>query len=231
MTRSENRCDSEPFRQRTRARHALSIPIAWLALGLTGCRTGAPAPFPTATTLPREPRHPDGVAIDRPTDLPGVDDTSAEYITSLRTPLGDDVALSVVARFFAAVAHEDNDALAALLTRDATVAALSSASAPSLGSAALSWANRFRKLDYTRVATADVYGPATIEIGRRHEHPGIDPTRGVASGVDDELRLRVPILTATKGPERLFGEEVLFVLRRDGDTYRIARLAERFNLP
>jgi hypothetical protein len=48
---------------------------------------------------------------------------------------------------------------------------------------------------------------------------------------DDDVLVRVPIVTTRLGQERLFGEEVLLWLRRDGSTYKIARTMEDFQLP
>ena len=42
--------------------------------------------------------------------------------------------------------------------------------------------------------------------------------------------VRVPILTPHVGAERLFGDEMVLWLRRDGDRYRIYRVLEDFQL-
>ena len=42
--------------------------------------------------------------------------------------------------------------------------------------------------------------------------------------------VRVPILTTHVGAERLFGDEILLWLRRDGDRFRIYRVQEDFQL-
>ena len=47
---------------------------------------------------------------------------------------------------------------------------------------------------------------------------------------ENDVVIRLPILTPRIGQDRLFGEEMIFWLRRDNDRYRIYRILEDFQL-
>ena len=47
---------------------------------------------------------------------------------------------------------------------------------------------------------------------------------------DDDVVIRAPIITTHAGADRLFGDEIIFWLRRDGDRYKIYRILEDFQL-
>jgi hypothetical protein len=146
---------------------------------------------------------------------------------TLRAPLGTDLALATVASFFQAVVREDEDRIESLFARSAVVitpATATSGSAPP--GAALFWAHRFKRLDYTRLASELVYRESEVEI--LHD-PG--DTDAPSDDADADLVVRVPIATPRVGLDRLFGDEMVLFLRRDGDAYRIQRAQEDFQLP
>ena len=45
-----------------------------------------------------------------------------------------------------------------------------------------------------------------------------------------DVLIRVPIATSHVGSDRLFGDEIIFWLRREGDRYKIYRTLEDFQL-
>ena len=47
---------------------------------------------------------------------------------------------------------------------------------------------------------------------------------------ETDVVIRLPILTSHAGSDRLFGDEMIFWLRRDGDRYKIYRVLEDFQL-
>jgi hypothetical protein len=183
----------------------------------------------------KERRHPDGVAIDPVGAPPPARDHAAvaDGLVTLRTPLGADRAVATVDELFRKVVVEDGDGLEAIFTRDAV--ALSPAAGGGSGqspSALLLWQGRFRKLDYTKLAGEPIYREAELQIFRAADalealpHPSVHPE---ALGENDVV-VRVPILTTRIGSERLFGDDLVLWMRRDGDRYRIYRILEDFQL-
>ncbi len=179
-------------------------------------------------------RHPDGVAIDPASSPPPARDhvSSADGLVTLRTPLGADRAVATVDELFRKVVVEDGEGLEALFTRDAVAVSPTPGGPGQSPSALLLWQSRFRKLDYTKLAGELVYRDAEIQLFRAGDtvdalpHPSVHPE---ALGADD-IVLRVPILTTHMGSERLFGDELVLWMRRDGDRFRIYRVLEDFQL-
>lgn len=205
-----------------------SPPLAALiGLSLAAC---SPATLPDVTR-----RSPDGVAIDPISAPPAARDQAqvADGLVTLRTPLGIDRALVMVQELFRAVVVEDGDAVKQLLDKDAR--AITGASGGGSGQTHKVedfWQNRFRKLDYTKLAGDLIYRDTELTIYRAEDaldtppHPAIhlDALRG------NDVIIRVPILTTRIGADRLFGDEIVLWLRRDGDHYRIYRMLEDFQL-
>ncbi len=100
-------------------------------------------------------------------------------------------------------------------------------------SAALFWEQRFRKFDYGKLAGEVVYREAELEIYRADDVLEAPPHRAIRTESlnDNDVVIRAPVVTARSGQERLFGEEVVFWLRRDGERYKIFRLLEDFQIP
>jgi len=210
----------------------VAVACSVAASGACG-RRAAPGPdFPTSSELPAAPRRPDGVAVDPATELPPSSD-AAQARTSLvvlRPPLPEKEARRLVAAFFRCIVGEDMDAMAELLTSDAVASARSRTSAPSLLEY---WRGRTHHLKYHNLATQTVYSDAQVEIYRYDDLDGAAPgrpARSPAMGRSD-LLVRVPIASVRAGSDRLFGDEILLVLRRDTDRFRIREAIEDFQLP
>jgi hypothetical protein len=62
----------------------------------------------------------------------------------------------------------------------------------------------------------------TIAVGRPERPPEMSRS---------DLLLRVPMLVVRAGSDRAFGDEILFLLRRDKDRFRIRQTTEDFQLP
>lgn len=187
-----------------------------------------------ASTLPdARRRSPDGVAIDPVSAPPAPRDRGdvADGLVTLRTPLGADRAIAAVEDFFRKVVQEDGDGLEALFTRDA-IAITSLTGSGQTPQASTFWQGRFRKLDYTKLAGEVLYRDAEISVYRTEDvidappHPAIR-AESIASG---DVVVRVPIHVARVGADRLFGDEIILWLRRDGDRFRIYRALEDFQL-
>ncbi len=188
----------------------------------------------TASKLPEERRRPDGVAVD-PSSAPPAPQDSASTTTglvTLRTPVGIDQAFSTIQKFFQAVVTEDGDQLGNLLTRDALITnpSLVQSGSPSSPSAALFWAHRFRKLDYTKLAGEAIYHENDLEVYRAGDEQALAPHPSVRTDAlnTGDVVIRVPIATARIGTERFLGDEILVWLRRTGHEYKIYRLLEDF---
>ena len=176
------------------------------------------------------------MAIDPALELPEAQNKSDAdtALTTLRAPLGTDVALATVANLFRRIVREDVDALSPLFTREVHVITGSGAGAQQTSAAGAWWDPRFKKLDYTRLAGELIYRESDIEIYRGDDELTQAPAmvlRTLDTLEETDVVVRVPILTPRVGADRLLGDEMLLWLRRDGDRYRIYRVAEDFQLP
>lgn len=214
----------------------LGIAAAWL-LGLLGCGGAAAPAYATAGSIDDDaPRRPDGVAIDPsmksfPARTSG---NTQDGFVALVAPLGTELALGQLKAFFSAVLNEDDDALGVLFTRDAI--AITGGNSMGMGAtpaAMLWWEQRFRRLDYGKIAGEVVYRENEVSIFRAGDIVQDAPHRAIRTESlnEGDVLLQVPIVTARSGQERFFADEILFWLRRDGGQYKIFRVLEDFQLP
>jgi hypothetical protein len=203
---------------------------------ISGCGAQSDPLLRTATDLPEQRRHPDGVAVDPSSAPPAAKDTAttSDGLVTLRTPVGLDTALASIQTFFEAVLAEDPDVLGSVLTRDAMVTNPTLAAQGPMGSpnAALFWAHRFRRLDYTKLAGEAIYHENDLEVYRAGDDVNLSPHPSVrveALNAGDVV-IRVPIVTPRAGTDRLFGDEIVVWLRRTGNEYKIYRLLEEFQV-
>jgi hypothetical protein len=181
-------------------------------------------------------RHPDGVAIDPISAPPPPRDraTVGEGLVTLRTPLGVDRALATVDELFRKIVLEDSEGLEAVFTPQAVsvTSAPPGGGPPGSANALPFWQGRFRRLDYTKLAGEPLYREAEIQIFRPDDTPDALPHSAVRpeSLGENDVVLRVPVLTTRIGAERLFGDELVLWMRRDGERYRIYRVLEDFQL-
>jgi len=207
-----------------------------LAISCVACGTQPDQALRTASDLPEQRRQPDGVAVD-PSSAPPVAKDSAstsDGLVTLRTPVGIEAALASIHMFFEAVVAEDADVLGSVLTRDALTSNPSTMAGGPSGSpnAALFWAHRFRRLDYSKLAGEVVYRESDLEVYRAGDDLNLSPHPAVrldALGAGDVV-IRVPIATPRVGTDRLMGDEILVWLRRTGNEYKIYRLLEDFQV-
>jgi hypothetical protein len=181
-------------------------------------------------------RRPDGVAIDPISAPPPARDraTVGEGLVTLRTPLGVDRALATVDELFRKIVLEDAEGLEALFAPQAVSVTNAPPGGGSPGStnALPLWQGRFRRLDYTKLAGEPLYREAEIQVFRPDDTLDALPHTSVRpeSLGENDVVLRVPVLTTRIGAERLFGDELVLWMRRDGDRYRIYRVLEDFQL-
>lgn len=216
--------------------------LSWFTFGFVltiGCLACGPQPdqaLHTATDLPEQRRRPDGVAVDPSTAPPAAKDTAStgDGLVTLRTPVGIETALVTIQTFFRAVVEEDPDGLASVLTRDALTSNPTMMAASPNGSpnAALFWAHRFRRLDYSKLAGEVVYRENELEVYRAGDALNLSPHPAVRLDALNagDIVIRVPIATPRVGTDRLLGEEILVWMRRTGNEYKIYRLLEDFQV-
>ena len=205
-------------------------PLAWLPL-VRAARRRRPGPLDGEKVR----RRPDGVAIDPISAPPPARDRAsvADGLVTLRTPLGADRALATVEELFRKVVLEDGEGLEAALHARRRRRHRRAAERPGqTPSALLFWQGRFRKLDYTKLAGEPLYREAELQIFRADDALDALPHAAVRPEAlgDNDVVVRVPILTTRIGAERLFGDEIVLWMRRDGDRYRIYRVLEDFQL-
>lgn len=218
------------------SREILVVLAAFVALAAPAC-SGGPLNLKTSSEVGDDlPRKPDGVAIDPASATMGPRDraTADEGVVTLRSPLGVDLATATIADFFSRVVVEDDDGLSALFTRDAiAVTAGPSGGMGQTPGAALWWEQRFRRLDYSKMAGEVVFRESELEVYRAEDVLDAPPHRAIRTDAlnDNDVIIRAPIVTPRSGQERLFGDEIVFWLRRDGDHFKIFRILEDFQVP
>jgi hypothetical protein len=209
-------------------------PFASLAIVVAACgsRQSTGPHFATAKELPEGPRRPDGVVVDPSPELPEATEAGeqASTLVALVPPLPEKSARSVVAAYFRAIVSEDLDALADLATPDANAPNKSRGNA---GSIVDLWRGRMRHFRYRTLANEVLYQEADVEFYRYEdlESAAVGRPQRPPEMARSDLLLRVPMLVVRAGGDRAFGEEVVFLLRRDQDRFRIRQIVEDFQLP
>jgi hypothetical protein len=195
------------------------------------CKLERPGSFATASALPSGPRRPDGVAVDLQGSIPPAAtraDTSLGLI-ALREPVDMSGALNSVRQFFLAISREDASAMRAVLTLDAQ-AYMPSGPNNSGAKAEDAWERRFGKFDYKATGPEPVFRETAVEIyGYRDldEAEGDRPVRPPIMEQQDAL-VRVPVEIRRVGTDRIFGDEIVFLVRRVDGVFRIRALYEDF---
>lgn len=155
---------------------------------------------------------------------------AADGLVTLRTPLGVEVARAVVLELLQRITREDSEGMAGLFTRDAL--AILPTSSNQTTQAKDWWDQRFRRLEYTKLAGEQVARESEFEIYRAEDSPELPAHASIRTGAlgDTDVVIRVPIITNRVGQDRLLGDEMVLWLRREGDQYRIYRILEDFQL-
>jgi hypothetical protein len=206
-------------------------PIALIA---AACGGGAPhgPSFATLPELPEVPRRPDGVVVDPSPELPPAAEASAARsgIVALKPPLPDRSARALVAAFFRAVIGENMEAMSELVTTDATLTVRGKSGSPALLD---HWRARHRHFRYRAVASEILYQERDIELYRYEDLETPLPGRMLRPPemVPTDVLLRVPLLVVRAGSDRVFGDDIVFHLRRDQRRYLIRQVFEDFQLP
>jgi hypothetical protein len=206
-------------------------PIALIAAACGGGAAHGPS-FATLAELPDVPRRPDGVVVDPSPELPLAAEAVAtgSGIVALKPPLPDRSAHAMVAAFFRAVVAENIEAMSELVTTDATLTVRGKSGSPALLD---HWRARHRHFRYRTVASEILYQEGDIELYRYEDLEPPLPGRMLRPPemVPSDVLLRVPILVVRAGSDRMFGDDMVFHLRRDKHRYLIRQVFEDFQLP
>jgi hypothetical protein len=199
------------------------------ALALVAC-AGKSARFPTTDPAAEPPpRRAPGVAVDPETAWPAPSRTAdtGEGVTVLTAPRDLDRARALVDDFFLAVTLESGEVLDQVLTHDAYLES-SSGRQP----ARVAWRSRFTQFDYGALRAAPLYRREDLETYRGSDRQALGPSRQLPAQMQpDEVFVRVRLDVTHAAKNRLFADELGFLLRPSGEGYRIANISEDFRAP
>jgi hypothetical protein len=173
-------------------------------------------------------RHPDAVVIESPSALPSPSThAEARGVVTLRPALEPDAIETLVERWLAAWEHESIDGLAALLTDDAEPL-----DGTGHGRAGLleAFRQRFQAHDYTRLAGQPVMRTDRIARWEYDELDAGDAAGAIGPAVSavhpGETLVRVPIDVTREAGDKLFGDALLFVVRREDGKLAVTAYGE-----
>ncbi len=212
-----------------KSKRCSALGAALVASAACACGAASRDASVTAVSIPDAPRKPDGVVVDPPPAMPDVTEHAQPGgVVALREPLADEAITSVVRAMFRAFAHEDGDALAALLTSDAEPLGLGALGARghARGSLIDQWRTRLRNLPYDRLGNREVARLDQLERWSFAELDGAGPIDRPSEMRPGDVLVRVPLAITHIDSEQLFGDVVLLLLRREGQAFKIAAETE-----
>ncbi len=207
----------------------VGLGLAALGASLSSCATH-PARFETSSSKPEKPRRPPAVFVDRSFALPEPDTRkSGDALVVLVPPVDSESAKQLVSDFFRALTSEDTGRLEALFAEGAmqqTPRGTESRAAQSY------WERRLARLDYAVLSAQPLYRPSDVRVVRAGDLEHLPESERPPFSLESrELALSVPLVTTRAGKERVFGDELSFLIREESGELRIARIAEDFRLP
>jgi hypothetical protein len=173
---------------------------------------------------PPPPRKPDGVVLEPAPLVPSATaHARAAGVQALRAPEGEDAVAALVQGLVDGWTRESLDGLLALTTSDAGLL-----DGTDHGHATLveTWRQRLHAHEYGRLAGAEVVRPERIERWEWDEL-GTPPNPPRPAGMrQGELLVRVPVEITRVAGERVFGDVMTLIVRRQDGRLRIAGYAE-----
>ncbi len=200
---------------------------SWYLHGLAGlgCASPLTSVWSEAPIAQREhTRRPDGVVLEPQSAIPNpTERADARGVVALREPLGGDAVREVITAVMDAWQRESLDQLASLLTDDA-----GPIESRSRGRAALveAWRQRLHAHEYRRLAGVNLFRLDRVERYAWDDLSLPDSPERPPEMRPEELYVRVPLEVTRVAGERLFGDVILVVLRRDAGKYKIAAYGE-----
>jgi hypothetical protein len=151
----------------------------------------------------------------------------------LQAPRDREAARRVVRDFFAAITEERAEALEALVSPLAWIHVGSHGGRQRAHSF---WRGRFSSLDYTALGGQVPYRESSIQTYNAEEHARVEGTGAVLSPHSSQMEpsqivIRVPIALTQIGPNRLFGDEITFLLSPTDKGFIIHEMWEDFTVP
>lgn len=202
-----------------------------LLLAQGACAARGSESLETVTALDSAPRRAPGIAVDPAPELPPAARVAdpEQGVVVLRAPEDPEAAREVVRGFFRAVSQGSYGELETFVADEAW---LSAGAMAGRQKARQYWQMRLSRLDYASLAGSSIFRDGEIETYRAQDLAALRPPRalGVVAQADDVV-VRVPIAAPRSGKTRLFGDEIVFVLRPKGNRYAIVDMAEEFTLP
>jgi hypothetical protein len=189
-----------------------------------------PLRFETRSSSESEHRRPPAVAIDPTPELPPKSSGghADQRLLVLETPRDPRAARALVRQFFSAVQHNDIAEMERMIASDAWIVFGASGGRQR----ALSfWRTRLGKLDYTELADHVLYRESDIETYVAGDATHVRRARRLPGIQGDDVLIRVPVSSPRAGATRLFGDEIIFLLRPHQGRYSIVELTEDFRLP
>ncbi|MDP8998864.1 MAG: hypothetical protein M3O46_01995 [Myxococcota bacterium] len=178
---------------------------------------------PDGATEPA-PRRPDGVVVEPPPAMPiPTERAESGGVIALREPLGGDAVRDVVVAMLDAWQHESLDQMVALLANDAgPIEARSRGRSPLIES----WRQRLRAHEYGRLVGVNLVRVERIERYGWEDLSAPDTPARPPDMHTEEIYVRVPLEVTRLSGERVFGDTMLLLLRREGRKYRIVAYGE-----
>ena len=206
--------------------------IQWLVglLGALGCAGPLRSEQPTLPQDPstrdseHAPRRPDAVVVEPLPAIPSpTERADARGVVALREALGGDAVRDLVIAVMDAWRRESLDELAALLTSDA-----GPIESRSRGRTALvdTWRQRLHAHEYRRLTGVDLVRIDRIERYGWEDLSLPDSPARPPDMQPEELYVRVPVEVTRVAGERLFGDVIAILLRREDGKYKISAYGE-----
>ncbi len=175
----------------------------------------------TGAPLPPLPRQPDGVFLDVPAARPAARAVAvAGGVVSLTLPVSQPEVQALVRGYFRALVGGDAAAFRPLLASGAR--RLEEGAAADLAPAL---EKRLQRVDYSHLSFESVAAYDELRVIPFEDAP--DALRGTQGTREGDVLVDVPMVVQRAGGVRVFGPEVLFVLRRaDGGAWQIAAVRE-----
>jgi hypothetical protein len=199
-------------------------PLSVVCMALVAC-----GPTPAKVAAPNERPHPPGVGVDPVMSLPRPTDSGStgRGIVVLAEPIDTRAARRVVKAFYAAVVDEATDDLTVLCEPTAQ-SRISRKSRPER--LVVLWQRRFERLDYRALSTEVFYRESEMEVHTARDAAALGAARSLPElPKAAEVLIRTPIVGSNSA--KLFGNDLVFLLRPSPAGYKIAQVYEDFRLP
>ncbi len=194
---------------------------------------GAPPPVTVPGAIPSAgisaARRPDAVVLEPRFALPNpATRAEARGVVSLRAPLTAEAVLAVVQSLLEAWQRASLEGLVALLASDAVPMEAAGHSRLDLIE---SFRQRLQAHDYARLASVELVHSERVEHWDWDELGTRDTPARPPDMHRDETYVRVPLEVTRESGEKLFGDAILLVLRREAGRLVIASYAEAEGFP